>query len=288
MKCGDDAEAHKHAAEIGEALLPMPVLGLFCKGERFQRENREHAWHQVENGAAKKGEEDGEADARNAPRCRRANGAASDARSASRIKKASRGCRVRPPGSGNHVAGPLSFAFRQNKQAIQLFGRLVRVALFQVERKLAARNFHRLRGGVGNGAPSQRKKARLFDALEQLFVGRDRQPQRLLRPVHRIGCHAGQWHRQSRPHFFDLSGKSGGRRGASARHGQRELNMRLFRNADLPADEVRDFRAKGYAIAFDLLGDLNLGQEHDLIVISVFGKRPDGDDMGDRPQDRPS
>ena len=49
--------------------------------------------------------------------------------------------------------------------------------------------------------------------------------------------------------------------------------MLLFRNANFPAHEIRDFCAKGYAIAFDLFWNLNFGQKHDLVVIAVLGER---------------
>ena len=62
--------------------------------------------------------------------------------------------------------------------------------------------------------------------------------------------------------------------------------MLLFRNANLPAHEIRDFRAQRYAIALGLLGNLDLRQEHDLIVIAILGERSHGDDMGNRPKDR--
>ena len=48
--------------------------------------------------------------------------------------------------------------------------------------------------------------------------------------------------------------------------------MLLFRNANFPAHEIRDFRAEGYAIASDLLRNLNFRRRHDLVVIAVLGE----------------
>ena len=62
--------------------------------------------------------------------------------------------------------------------------------------------------------------------------------------------------------------------------------MLLFRNANLAAHEIRDFRAKRYAIAFRFLGNLDFRQEHHLIVIAILGERSDGDDVGNWPKDR--